>query len=201
MAGIAPIVFTLNDVGMCTYCSEYDLDFTGLTDITAYIASGFNPSTGKVVLTRVEEVPAGTGLVIKGTPGDYEIPVNETNYYYMNMLKGIVVATPVPTYEYGDKFNTECVNYTLQPDGVFHISNGSSTPLAANKAYLQIPRNLVPASANSRVMIEWDEEATALKAIKQHNNAEGDYYNMNGQKVQRPQKGIYIKNGKKVIIR
>ena len=200
MAGIDPIAFTLDDVGMCTYCSEYDLDFTGIEGITAYIASGFNPTTGSVVLTRVEEVPAGTGLVIKGTPGDYEIPANATNYYYMNMLKGIVVPTPVPTYEYSEKFYRECANYTLQPDGIFHISNGSSNPLAANKAYLQIPRNLVPATANSRVLIEWDEDATALKGVKQLNKTDGDYYNMNGQKVKNPQKGIYIKNGKKVII-
>lgn len=200
MTGIDPIAFTLDDVGMCTYCSEYDLDFTGLTGITAYIASGFNPTTGSVVLTKVEQVPAGTGLVIKGTPDDYTIPVITTNYYYMNMLKGIVVPTPVPTYEYSVKFNIECVNYTLQTDGVFHISNDSSNPLAANKAYLQIPRNLVPASANSHILIEWDEEATALKGIQLLNNAEGDYYNMNGQKVQNPQKGIYIKNGKKIVI-
>jgi len=32
-------------------------------------------------------------------------------------------------------------------------------------------------------------------------SSKDDYYNLNGQKVQTVKKGIYIKNGKKVIIR
>jgi hypothetical protein len=154
MAGIAPIVFTLNDVGMCTYCSEYDLDFINVSGITAYIASGFNPTTGSVVLTKVKQVPAGTGLIISGKPGNYEIPVVETNYYSMNMFTGVVKPTQIPDYEWTN--GIECACYILQDDGIFHFSNGSSNPLAANKAYLQIPRKLVKNTAYSPIMIEWD---------------------------------------------
>ena len=200
MAGVDPVVYTLSDLGQGTYCSEYDLDFTDVEGITAYIASGFNPLTGSVVLTKVEQVPAGTGLVIKGTPGDYTIPVKATNYYYMNMLKGIVEPTLVETYEWSDKMNADCANYTLQDDLIFHLSNGAGK-LSANKAYLQIPRNLVQPSM-SRIHVVWDEDATAIKGILQSgsDDTEGGYYNLNGQKVLTPKKGIYVKNGKKIMI-
>ena len=200
MAGVDPVVYTLSDLGQGTYCSEYDLDFTDVEGITAYIASGFNPLTGSVVLTKVEQVPAGTGLVIKGTPGDYTIPVKATNYYYMNMLKGIVEPTLVETYERSDKMNADCANYTLQDDLIFHLSNGAGK-LSANKAYLQIPRNLVQPSM-SRIHVVWDEDATAIKGILQSgsDDTEGGYYNLNGQKVLTPKKGIYVKNGKKIMI-
>ena len=200
MAGVDPVVYTLSDLGQGTYCSEYDLDFTDVEGITAYIASGFNPLTGSVVLTKVEQVPAGPGLVIKGTPGDYTIPVKATNYYYMNMLKGIVEPTLVETYEWSDKMNADCANYTLQDDLKFHLSNGAGK-LSANKAYLQIPRNLVQPSM-SRIHVVWDEDATAIKGILQSgsDDTEGGYYNLNGQKVLTPKKGIYVKNGKKIMI-
>jgi hypothetical protein len=147
-------LFTLDDVGMCTYCSEKDLDFTNVSGITAYIASGFNPETGSVVLTKVKQVPAGTGLIISGKPGNYEIPVVETNYYSMNMLTGVVKPTQIPDYEWAN--GNDCANYILQSDGVFHFSNGSSNPLDANKAYLQIPEKLVQNTVYSPIMIEWD---------------------------------------------
>ena len=154
MAGIDPVNFTLDNVGMCTFCSEYDLDFTNVSGITAYIVSGFNPTTGSVALTKVKQAPAGTGLIIKGTPGNYTIPVVETNCYHMNLLTGIVKQTSVPTYSYSENYYTDCVNYTLQTDGVFYVSNDSSDPLAANKAYLQIPRNAIKDATDRPIRIE-----------------------------------------------
>ena len=151
MAGIDPVNFTLDDTGMCTYCSEYDLDFTNVSGITAYIATGFNPATGSVVMTNVGKVPAGTGLLIKGKPGNYSIPVIETNSYNMNMLTGIVKPKQIPTSVWADIRYT---NFTLQSSGVFRIANDSYFQLDANKAYLHIPHNLLQ-NTSSQIKIEW----------------------------------------------
>ena len=203
MAGIDPQPYTLGENGIGTYCSEYDLDFSGLDDITAYIASGFDPVEGYVVLTKVFKVPAGTGIIIKGTPGDYSIPVVATNFFYRNMLVGVVKATPVPQ---TDRKDVEYTNYILlKKDGdtepTFYRSDGSGD-MPANRAYLQIPSNLVPSANNARITTVFDDEVTPVEDILTNtDNPNVDYYNLNGQKVQTVNKGIYIKNGKKVIIR
>lgn len=203
MAGIDPQPYSLGENGMGTYCSEYDLDFSSVNGITAYIASGFDPVEGYVVLTKVFKVPAGTGIIIKGTPGNYEVPVAATNFYYRNMLVGVVKATPVPQ---TDRKDVEYANYILlKKDGdtepTFYRSDGSGD-MPANRAYLQIPLNLVPSANNTRITTVFEDEVTPVEDIlTTSDSSKDDYYNLNGQKVQTVKKGIYIKNGKKVIIR
>lgn len=47
-----------------------------------------------------------------------------------------------------------------------------------------------------------DDEATAVEGVAADTSLEADtWYNLNGQKVERPQKGLYIKNGKKVLLK
>ena len=41
---------------------------------------------------------------------------------------------------------------------------------------------------------------TAVKPVREW-SADDQYYNLNGQKVDRPVRGIYIKNGQKVIVK
>lgn len=47
-----------------------------------------------------------------------------------------------------------------------------------------------------------DDEATGIDALKNtKTDADGDYYNLSGQRVERPSKGVYIHNGRKIIKR
>ena len=50
--------------------------------LKAYIASGFIQKSGTVILTHVTDVPAGTGLMVKGPQGTYEVPFAESTAYY-----------------------------------------------------------------------------------------------------------------------
>ncbi len=192
------VSITVNSLGKGTYCSEYPLDFTNVSGIEAYIVSGFKPSAGNLIVTRAYEVPAGTGLYIVGTPGNtYNIPIESTDFYYSNMMKGVLVQTIIPANEGG------YTNYVLSSDGhggvIFKLSNNASSP--ANRAYVQIPSSM--AGARKFLGIETDDgSTTGLNGVftSDAKEAEGDYYNLNGQKVQTPQKGLYIKNGKKIII-
>lgn len=184
---------TIGSAGMATYCSTDALDFSSVTDIRAYVASGFNPANGKLLLMHVSEVPAGTGLIVKGAPGTYSIPVKPTMFYYLNLLTPVFEAANVPA-QSGD-----FTNYVLAngEDGLlFYRSNNAS--LAANRAYLQLPT----AAAGARQSVDWEigEEATAISNMRS-SDEQGIYYNLNGQRVEHPQKGIYIKNGKKILIK
>ena len=58
----------------------------------------------------------------------------------------------------------------------------------------------VPAGAQAR-SFTIDEEATGINAVNGERLMVNGYYNLNGQRVDQPTKGLYIVNGRKVIIK
>ena len=48
--------------------------------------------------------------------------------------------------------------------------------------------------------LNFAEQATAIKSVNGYRLEDGAYYSLNGVKVKNPSKGIYIQNGKKVIL-
>ncbi len=56
---------------MATYCSPLDLDFSSINGIKAYVASAFDSATGILTMTAVNDVPAGTGVLLIGEKGTY----------------------------------------------------------------------------------------------------------------------------------
>ena len=44
-------------------------------------------------------------------------------------------------------------------------------------------------------------EATAIKAIENGQQMNGNFYNLAGQRVSQPTKGLYIVNGRKVVMK
>lgn len=93
-------------------------------------------------------------------------------------------------------------NYILNGDS-FYAANDKL--VHTNKAYLQLSAQ-VPATATSRVLrFDGEDETTGIEAVDVNPETvkEGarEYYNLNGQRVMNPSKGLYIVNGKKVIIK
>ena len=182
-----------------TFSCTQDLDFTTVEGLKVYVASGFNKSTGKVLMTQIEgTVPAGTGLFLEGTEGvTYKVPYTTSDAYYVSLLKPIATAQVVPTIEgaytnflYGEK------------EGVkgFYKSSGSGT-VAAGKAYLQLPSSAV--ADIKGVGFEFDDE-TAISSVKADVVAPEGVYDIKGRKIPAGQKltrGIYVINGKKVSIK
>lgn len=185
----------IGSTGYATYCSTHALDFSEVTDIKAYIASGFSPSTGKLVLTRVDEVPAGEGLYLVGEEGTYSVPFTTTDMMYSNLLKGVTTATTIYPTE-GDYTNFVLANGS-HGVGFYTLSNAGE--LAAGKAYLQLPTASVSNVKAISVIFD-DDDPTALQDIEGYIKAE-DIYNLQGQKVNAPRNGLYIINGKKVLFK
>lgn len=186
---------TVGPSSYATFCSPYALDFSNVTDLKAYIASGFSPSTGKLVLTRVDEVPAGEGLYLVGDPGTYEVPSTTTDMMYSNLLKGVTTATTIYPTE-GDYTNFILAN-GIHGIGFYTLS--TSGELAAGKAYLQLPTASVSNVKAISVIFD-DDDPTAIQDIEDYTTAES-IYNLQGQKVNQPKQGLYIVNGKKVLFK
>jgi hypothetical protein len=186
----------IGSAGIATYCSEFDLDFTK-TDVKAYIVSAFTPRTGKVILTRIYDVPAGTGIVVMGDEGEHQIPVVEAQTVVSNMLVGVTEDTEL------NKVDGDYTNYVFAQKngelGFYAVTDGST--LGAHKAYLPLPTAKLP-SADSRVAYVFDgDDATEIQNIGQEDNVQHSIYNLNGQRQKGLKKGLNIVDGKKVWVK
>ncbi|MBP1541430.1 MAG: hypothetical protein ILA25_04595 [Prevotella sp.] len=196
--GYSAVSKTITSAGWATYCSPYALDLanaTGLTD--AYIVIG---GTGGVLAkTSVKSgtVAANTGLLLKGAEGTATIPVvaSGTDYSSTNKLVGVLEDTEI----------AQNTGYVLMNDatnglGFYKNANATAFTVGANTAYL--PANFDGSSARSFYL--FDDELTGIKNIESATatqKAEGDFFDLQGRKVAQPTKGLYIVNGKKVIIK
>ena len=195
------ITITINQYGCATYCSPYALDFSAVEGLKAYAATGYNKVTQVVTLTRLQTAEAGVGLFLKGEPGEYVVPVIEySNDYTLNLLVGTLEETVV------NSTSGEMSNYK------FTIADGDAEPMfypfvdgtafSAGKAYLQIPTALLPATAQKSLNIRFDEgETTDIDEVKGESGEVKAIYDLSGRVVENPTSGIYIIDGKKVIIK
>ena len=189
---------TISSAGMGTFCSSHPLDFSGTDDIKAYIVSAFKPSTGEVTLTRITDVPANTGIVVKGDADTYSIPWGPGETVVANMLVGVTENTVL------NKVDGDYTNYILAKKngnlGFYAVSDGST--LSAGKAYLPLPTAQLPSGAGVRQMtIIFDDETTGIQQTISSVESNKDYYDLQGRRVSTPTHGIYIVNGKKVVIK
>ena len=77
--------------------------------------------------------------------------------------------------------------------GVGFYQTKNTFTVGANTAYL-------PAIEGARTFIALDE-ATAIDGIAAEKVGNGEIYNLQGQRVVKAQKGLYIVNGKKVVMK
>ena len=171
-----------------TLTSAENLDFTNVTGLEAYIAT--EVSGGSVLMTQVNKVPANTGLVLKATtPGSaVYVPVFDgtgADNVSANKMAGSATETTAIAANGG---------YILK-DGVFQPALAGTLP--AGKAYLNIA---VPAGAP--ILNLGFDDATGINAVNGEGfTVNGEFYNLNGQRVAQPTKGLYIVNGKKYIVK
>lgn len=197
------IEIAMNRYGVMSYCSPYDLDFTGRTDdLRCYVVSGFTPSENAITLTRADHVQGGTGIVLLGAEGDYTVPVQETDMWWSNLLVGVTEPTQV------DATTGSYTNFILGvlPDETVNWSISAGGILDGGKAYLQLP-------TDSSAPLRWifDDGEDGIEDVENEGLKVGKddaVYDLQGRLVGRLasgvgriQKGIYIVDGKKVLVR
>ena len=185
------VEFTLgSDVSYKSFIPSQAVNFTA-TGVTAYVASAY--ADGNVTLTAVDAVPANTPVLLKGTKGESAeiIPTSETvSAPEANLLKatdaeGTAIASADKKYVLG--FNA----------GEWKFGHFNGT-LPAGKVYLDLTDVATSRPANIGINFS-DNGTTGIESISASlTNTEG-FYNLNGQRVAQPTKGLYIVNGKKVI--
>ena len=178
---------------MVTYYAGCKLNFNG-TGLTVYKAKVEN---GAAVLTEIENpiITKEKGLILSGSKGQtYNVPVTAANATSIssNELEGVLAETAV-AYNVDTKYN-----YILQ-NGVFKKATGDK--LKAGKAYLSTTYDVTATSA-PELKIVIGGETTGINMVQGSRfKVNGEIYNLNGQRVAQPTKGLYIVNGKKVVIK
>ena len=182
---------TVTSAGWATLYTAYALDFSGVDGLEAYTATC---SESTVTLTKVSTVPAGTGVVLKGAANTYSIPVIANSTTDKGHLLGSATeATPFNAYDGYTLYMLKMVNEKAQ---FVPMTSGS---LAAGKAYLKI------ASGNSSLArslnVVFADETTGINSVNGDEVTVNGYFNLSGQRVSQPTKGLYIVNGKKIIVK
>ena len=177
---------TIPSSGVGTFACAQALDFTS-ADVEAYVVSSL--SSTSATLEAVNKVPAGTGIILKGTAGAHSVPVAASaDAPASNLLKAAVTATAVGANE----------AYVLK-GGQFHLVTVAST-VPAGKAYLLATDVKTP-----ELTLDFDgtgDITTGIENVEaQKGFLDGEFYNLAGQRVAQPTKGLYIVNGKKVVIK
>ena len=188
------VTLSVGATGYNTYCGTQALYFQGTEAVKAFIATQKNSTT--VTLTQViGSVAAGTGLVLMGNANaSAEIEVVETGTAYTDNLLVGVTGTQSATINAANDY------VLVNKSGVVKFADTAGYPASVpvGKAYLH-----APAASSRELTISFSRTATTAidGIIQQDGETENPAYNLRGQRVVTPKRGIYIIDGKKVFVK
>ena len=159
------------------------------TGVKAYTLN-YTAGNDKVKATEVTAITANQPVLINAAAGDYTFTSNGTtnaNSPAYGALIGVYAETTVPSDAY----------ILTNKSGVvgFRKADGSTNTVAANHAYLKAD------GAGASILDIDFGGATGIENVNRETITNNRYYNLSGQRVNQPKKGLYIVNGKIVIIK
>lgn len=193
---------TISNVGFATAYMGFDATVSGAD--AYYVTVG----NGVANLTKVEGViPANTGVVLEAQNGgaatatftESVATADDKAAAEGNMLVGSIV---------GKTFDAEGYTYYILSKGTGEKAdavgfywdknsyNGTQARCGANKAILAVPTT--GGAATSSISIRFDG-ATMIESIVETKS--DVYYDLQGRKVENPSNGLYIVNGKKMLVK
>lgn len=148
-------------------------------------------------------VPAYTGVLLKAldsetTPSDFYYAIGEDDAQDYKITNNIMHGVTVNPRNAGAATVDEVI-YVMQ-GGIFKKAMASTVSIPVHKAYAKIEG--MPAGSKVEFSFSDDNTTNAIVTVDaEEKNADNAYYNLNGQRVTNPQRGIFIKGGRKVIIK
>lgn len=150
-----------------------------------------------VKLTNItgRKVPKGSAVILHTDAiledGTYQITMTKDASPYVyegndNLLSASVIGTPVNAYRLG--------YLAGEGNGVAFYSWKADAP-SAGVVYLDLTD-----SNAAKIGFDIDENTTEIVSVRDRNNEEKAFFNLNGQRLDNPRKGFNIINGKKVIV-
>ena len=178
--------------GYGSYCYEYPIDLDQLdANVKAYTVTNVEGAT--VTFTNITgKIKGGVPFILYGTSGSHTLTLADesTTVPAGNKLVGTLAPTYITT------VNGEYTNFGLSGGKFVKINEGT---LPANKAYLPILTANIPTSAPTFTIVF--DDPTGISRVENVQMANDQYYDLQGRKVAQPTKGLYIVNGRKVVVK
>ena len=178
----------LNSYGYATYAGSTAINYSDDSKFSAWAITSI--SGDAITFSKITgSVPAGTGVLLMGTAGEAVEPVVAASGTApeTNLFTGITTATEVTADQY----------YGLSGNQFVKVGAGT---VPAGKALL--PASKV--SDGARLTFVFEDETTGIgdSLMKSKDCKEiNDIFDLHGRRIVNPTKGLYIKNGKKVIVK
>ena len=156
-------------------------------NIGAYVATSI--SGNEIVVTQIKSIPRGEPVLLNN-----ETTTTTTNVFGQDVQGNLLKhATEVV------QLDEECDYYGLY-NGTFMRVTGT---IPAGKNYLMVPNAVVPGGNAPQLTIVFDDEATGVNDVRSKKaDVSGDVYDLQGRKMQKlSKKGLYIKDGHKVVVK
>ncbi len=161
----------------------------------AYVASGLDEAESVAYVDSITSgtaIAANTGILLRGTPSSVvELVISESGYQYKSNLFRPSVAATIPAAD---------VNiYTLVCDGnavSFNKIDNRQAVLPAHSCYLA--GNNVAVQA---ISVIFPGNETGIDFVTATPQKPSGIYNVHGQQLRAPQRGINIIDGKKVLVK
>ena len=184
----------LDENGWATFSSA--LPVTIPHDCVAYVVEGYEPATSSVSLRSIMPgtvVAANTGILLHGTPSvTIEMKISERGLAYSgNLLRPAVAAMHA---------GEDARAYILvNNNGVLSFSqiNGTDRFVPSHSSWLSLDDSTAPQS----ISIVMPGSETSVVHVTGGNTGNDIIYNIHGQEMRKPQGGINIINGRKVVVR
>lgn len=185
--------------GLCWstfYCGDAGYRVANGEEACAYTATVSDDVITLHLLGRV--IPKGTAVIIVGVDNSISMTRDDASaaeYSAVNDLKGVDLPTARTSLTSNDSYRLYMLSNKNNNFG-FHSFAAANVP--ARKAFFT-----VPASANARPFsMVFDEETTAIRQLRK-TVAESPVYDLNGRVVRgnNLKPGVYVKNGKKVVVK
>ena len=192
--------FITQTAGMST-----ETDAAGV-QTTKFIMKSIN--YGNTHVTDYDYVPAETGVLLESrsgasTPADFYYAIGEKdNVTYSlsnNIMEGVTVKDTKKQSSTSDPI------FAMTTTGIFKpLKIGTDRTIPVHKA---VARPKVTLSGSAKVMFAFDDGedhniVNAIETVENNNVVDNNaYYNLQGQRVENPQHGVFIHNGKKVVLK
>lgn len=175
---------TLSAEGWASYCSGHDLDISQTNEVKAYTVTATTETAA--TLSEVTEIPAGEGFLLHGSPSTaYTLKASSGVSPITNLLIGTLAATEAPAGSFVLASRSDIF-------GFYPTASGLEIP--AHKAYL-------PSTTSPSRMLVIAGETTGISTLETEDQNQQTIYTLQGTRASSLHRGLYIQNGKKIIIK
>lgn len=188
--GDATETVSVSEAGFATYATTNNIEVPESNDVKVMTVK-VNDDNSTITLNEVKAgtvIPANTGILVKAPAGNCDFVVTSDKGTELTS-NNLVAATSDVTSD-GTKYFAltkigEKVGFALVEKDVV---------IPAGKAYLEVSKG------TAAKFFCLDGEATGINSVKTA-KADGAYYTLEGVKTTKPVKGLYIHNGKKIVVK